>query len=128
MTIIGLAIIVGFAVWAWALSQDSKRAREERLVTQEIARDAETASITTLRILMALEAALADAPANQKAVIDLLLSEIRKLQEQQTQVIIREQRSNPETIVVYITPEPQPTATVTCNPTPVVGNCRGPRR
>jgi hypothetical protein len=47
--------------------------------------------------------------------------------DQRTREIVRQETIERQTTVVVIVtmmPSPRPTATVTCNPTPVVGNCR----
>lgn len=68
------------------------------------------------------------APAQTARLLEEFSEELRRqiaAHDQRTQqIIVKEGQTR--TVVVFVTPSPQPTATVTCNPTPVVGNC--PRR
>lgn len=121
--VIGLLIVLGLAAFLWDENRDDHRAARERQKLAVIGRDAADAARDAKAALDALTAAIAQGPAAQEEAIDELTRRFEEAQRRQTQVIIREQRARPQTIVVYVTPSPQPTATVTCNPTPVVGNC-----
>lgn len=97
-----------------------RSAKEERAETARIASDVRD-------LLVELRAAISRGPAASKAAIDELSRRFEAAQREQTAIIVRDQRAaRPQTVVVYVTPSPQPTATVTCDPTPIVSNrpCR----
>lgn len=122
--VIGLIGVLGLALFAWDENRDDQRAEAQRRHTVAAARDARAAARAADASLNALIDALAKAPANTQKAIDEISRRFEEAQERQTSTIRTEIRDRP--VIIYVTPSPQPTATVTCNPTPVVSNrpCR----
>lgn len=114
-------LIAGFISVAFIIGQNQRIAQTAR-ETKMIAAD--------VRALAAdLQAAIAAEPENFEALLARFTAELAKqiaAHDQRTREIIVEEHEH-RTVIIY-TPAPQPTATVTCDPTPVLGNCKGKGR
>jgi len=124
VTVIAIIImlIAGFVSMSYVIGQQVRQAARDRQADRDRVK-IEQIAISTRAALAELRAAIAAGPNAQSRAMQQLLDGIEELQRRQTQVIIQEQRRR-EVVVVVVSPEPQPTATVTCDPTPVVGSCR----
>lgn len=119
--------IAGFLSMAYVIQQGVTAQARERLARRDRELLLDT-SLNVLQLMKELRAAVAAIPANQDALIRRILEEIRKLEERQTQIIVREQRT--AVVVVTASPQPQPTRTVyrPCQVNPVTRKCLNDRR
>lgn len=116
-----IVFVAGMGVLGWRLWSLARG-------TNTIVRNQQVSDTRLSEQFMRQEAALRALKLSE----DQLKAEVAALRARQPQIIVVHERSPGDTEVIVVTssPRPQPTATVTCDPTPIIGDpsCRrGPK-